>query len=242
MFRYDRQPLYVMDGKLVPAPTLAISIKSNEEEGYYEGEEDAEFMEEELAEDEGIDQVIGVPIGYYDLFAGKFVDDFGLSYSEKDFLWTYGPDNLLVDGEPYDVTELFSYKLIDEGRGIFLDSAYQDLKAESWEISNAPLLNSVIQLSRANTREGKELKIPLRATKNLVRGSFNSCLVLDPGYFQEDSITRGLFYPEFLDYLSALTRVLFNREHRWRSCDPRCGGQCHGSPVTCRIGHSGHRP
>ncbi|MBK6622113.1 MAG: CHAT domain-containing protein [Saprospirales bacterium] len=205
LFRYDRQPLYVMDGKLVPAPTLAISIKSNEEEGYYEGEEDAEFMEEELAEDEGIDQVIGVPIGYYDLFAGKFVDDFGLSYSEKDFLWTYGPDNLLVDGEPYDVTELFSYKLIDEGRGIFLDSAYQDLKAESWEISNAPLLNSVIQLSRANTREGKELKIPLRATKNLVRGSFNSCLVLDPGYFQEDSITRGLFYPEFLDYLSALT-------------------------------------
>ncbi|MBK7407119.1 MAG: hypothetical protein IPJ40_02970 [Saprospirales bacterium] len=224
--RYELQPLYEMAGNLVPAPSLTISVRSYWQEDYgdYYAEEEAYYQEDDAHYEEE-DQVTNdaFSIGTYDLFTGKFLDEFGLSYSQDEFMRVYGDPDLLVNGTTISVSNLFSseYKLIDVERGIFLDSVYQDLKGVGMVINNGMVLDSIIQLSQAGKPEGREVEIPCGRPK----ASFEA--ITTPAWFGIPShsvVTLSQGFTMNTPRLFSCThqRFLFDSKPRWRNNDPGC--------------------
>ncbi|MCB9351342.1 MAG: CHAT domain-containing protein [Lewinellaceae bacterium] len=175
---YYREPLYIADGELVEAPWMAVYSSQSENGEYY--------------------------IGYYDLFAGKLVDEFGRSYNQDEFMEEFFDLGLNDNGEyivnvdaadvdtlvsliPISVDTLFSFKLMNEKSKLLNRKRYEEGKEKDWWYAVKGQLGYL----------GTTKETPLRKTR-LALAQYADIQVWNPGQPNEEpesiTIERELLF------------------------------------------------
>jgi hypothetical protein len=182
--RYDVRALYEMAGQLVESPTVMVT---------------------NYTEVEG--ETLQVVVGYYDLFSGELIGDFGSRFTEEEFYKAYGDLALYIGEEEIYPETLFSYRLLDGERQVFLDSTYREVQSFGWDIAGQAPLDLILQTA---VLAGKDAQIPLKPAGHFSRGRNNYCMVWAIDTLSGNQQPDGeFFYSLPLDYLSAINKDSF---------------------------------